>query len=142
MVACPEMTRGSITGQVKALSMIVAMQNLIPERLAGDRLSVSLEKKSPPAPTLQIDAAACLPRPAVGRAGQQVTTSDPQPGPAQQKDEPTVPEPKLAPGRVLDPPPDPGPASPPSRPGVPLRQPLNVTFPCLLLFQTWEFLSL
>ena len=33
----PEMTRGSITGQVRALSMIVAMQNLIPDR----------EKKSP-----------------------------------------------------------------------------------------------
>ena len=37
----PEMTRGSITGQVKALSMIVAMQNFIPDRHAGDRLSVS-----------------------------------------------------------------------------------------------------
>jgi hypothetical protein len=41
----PEMTRGSITGQVKALSMIVAMQNFIP-----DRLAVSAEKKSSPAP--------------------------------------------------------------------------------------------
>ena len=41
----PEMTRGSITGQVKALSMIVAMQNFIP-----DRPAVSSEKKSPPAP--------------------------------------------------------------------------------------------
>src|SRR5271156_2483597 len=42
----PEMTRGSITGQVKALSMIVAMENFIPDRLAA-----SSEKKSPPAPT-------------------------------------------------------------------------------------------
>jgi hypothetical protein len=41
----PEMTRGSITGQVKALSMIVAMQNFIPGRLAA-----SSEKKSPPGP--------------------------------------------------------------------------------------------
>jgi hypothetical protein len=40
----PEMTRGSITGQVKALSMIVAMQNFIP-----DRQAVS-EKKSTSAP--------------------------------------------------------------------------------------------
>ena len=40
----PEMTRDSITGQVKALSMIVAMQNFIP-----DRLAVSSEKKSAPA---------------------------------------------------------------------------------------------
>jgi hypothetical protein len=42
----PEMTRGSITGQVKALSMIVAMENFIP-----DRLAISSQKKSAPAPT-------------------------------------------------------------------------------------------
>ena len=41
----PEMTRGSISGQVKALSMIVAMENFIP-----DRLAVSSQTKSPPAP--------------------------------------------------------------------------------------------
>ena len=38
----PEMTRGSITGQVKALSMIVAMQNFIPDRpasLLGEKIS-------------------------------------------------------------------------------------------------------
>ena len=52
----PETTRGSITGQVKALSMIVAMQNFIP-----DRPTVSSEKKSPPAPiNHQIYAAAWL----------------------------------------------------------------------------------
>ena len=39
----PEMTRGSVTGQVKALSMIVAMENFIP-----DRRAVSSEKKSAP----------------------------------------------------------------------------------------------
>ena len=39
----PEMTRGSITGQVKALSMIVAIQNFIP----GHRTALSAEKKSP-----------------------------------------------------------------------------------------------
>jgi hypothetical protein len=37
----PDMTRGSITGQVKAISMIVAMQNFIPDRRAA-----SSEKKS------------------------------------------------------------------------------------------------
>jgi hypothetical protein len=42
----PEITRGSITGQVKALSMIVAMQSLIPDRRAG-----SSEKQSTPPPT-------------------------------------------------------------------------------------------
>jgi hypothetical protein len=41
----PEMTRGSITGQVKAISMIVAMLNFIP-----DRHAVSSEKKATPAP--------------------------------------------------------------------------------------------
>ncbi len=40
----PEMTRGSITGQVKALSMIIAMENFIPNRPAS-------EKKSAPAST-------------------------------------------------------------------------------------------
>ena len=52
----PEMTRGSITGQVKALSMIVAMQNLIPDRPAK-----SSEKISSAAPiSAQIYEAAWL----------------------------------------------------------------------------------
>ena len=46
----PEMTRGSITGQVKAISMIIAMQNFIPDRRAVDRLAVSSDKTSAPAP--------------------------------------------------------------------------------------------
>jgi hypothetical protein len=108
----PEMTRGSITGQVKALSMIVAMQNFIPDPRAVDRLPVSSEKKSPPAPTPQMYAAA--------------TTIDPQPSPApnQQEDglsgtpacpaSPGAPrsvpwKPKHASGSVGDPPSDPGP---------------------------------
>jgi hypothetical protein len=98
----PEMTRGSITGQVKALSMIVAMQNFIP-----DRRAVSSEKKSPPAPTPQIYAADW-------RARQQAATIGPQPGPApaqqEREDEPGVPEPKLATASVADPPPHPDPS--------------------------------
>ena len=46
----PEMTRGSITGQVKAISMIVAIQNLIPDR------RLASEKKSPTAAAPQIHA--------------------------------------------------------------------------------------
>ena len=70
----PDMTRGSITGQVKALSMIVAMQNFIP-----DRRAISSEKKSAPATTnAQIDTPQWL-------RGQQATTpattNDPQPRP-------------------------------------------------------------
>jgi hypothetical protein len=100
----PEMTRNSITGQVKALSMIIAMQNFIP-----DRRAVSSEKKSAPAPTPEIYASAW-------RRGQQATTIDPQPDPApleeedQQEDGPGVPESKLAPGSAGAAPPDPGPS--------------------------------
>ena len=96
------MTRGSITGQVKALSMIVAMQNFIPERRA-----VSSEKKSTPAPTPQIYASAW-------RRPQQATTIDPQPTAAQQEDQaedsPAAPEPKHAPTSVGEAPPNPRPS--------------------------------
>ena len=86
----PEMTRGSITGQVKAISMIVAMQNFIP-----DRRTVCSEKKSAPAPApSQI-------YPAVGPARQQATTIDPQPGPAPGK---------VASGSAAEPPPHPVPS--------------------------------
>jgi hypothetical protein len=81
----PEMTRGSITGQVKALSMIVAMQNFIP-----DRFAVSEKKSATPPAQPQIYPSACPPRPAVepavGRAGQQATTIEeapPAPGHSQ-----------------------------------------------------------
>ena len=126
----PEMTRGSITGQVKALSMIVAMQNFIPDRLAVSRLAESSEKKSAPAPAhAQIYAAAW-------RGGQQATTIHPQPSPApahaQEEDGPGVPEPEFAPGSAGEAPPDPGPSqstfanrfspseAPPPPPYVPL----------------------
>jgi hypothetical protein len=102
----PEMTRGSITGQVKALSMIVAMQSLIPDRHAG-----SSEKKSVPPPTHpEIYSAAWL-REQPGK------TTDPEPCPAvaQEEDEPGlaacpgVPwKPEPTPGSVGDAPPPPG----------------------------------
>jgi hypothetical protein len=96
----PEMTRGSMTGQVKALSMIVAMQNFIP-----GPLPVSSEKQSPPAPIHpQIYAAAW-------RRRQQATTIDPQstPAPHQEEDGLAVPEPGFAPSSAAEAPPDPGP---------------------------------
>jgi hypothetical protein len=94
-----EMTRGSITGQVKALSMIIAIEGLIPDRRAA-----SAQSKSAPAPAPQIYPAAWR--------GQQATTIDSQPGPApaEQEDEPAVPEPELAPTPVADPPPHSGPS--------------------------------
>jgi hypothetical protein len=42
----PDMTRNSITGQVKALTLIIAVQGLIPDRRAG-----SAENKPAPLPT-------------------------------------------------------------------------------------------
>ena len=90
----PEMTRGSVTGQVKALSMIVAMENFIP-----DRRAVPSEKQSPPAPTPQIYASAWL------RRQQEGTNVGPQPNPA-----PPVPparravEPRKKPSKKIHPP--------------------------------------
>jgi hypothetical protein len=82
-----EMTRGSITGQVKALSMIVAIEGLIPDRRAG-----SAEKKPASSPTnAYID-------PAAWRAAQQAETTGLQTIPAQEEDGPGIPEAEPAPG--------------------------------------------
>jgi hypothetical protein len=52
----PEMTRGSITGQVKALAMIVAIEGLIPDR----RAVPAQNKTAPPPVNSQIYQAAWL----------------------------------------------------------------------------------
>jgi hypothetical protein len=130
----PEMTRNSITGQVKVMAMIVAILDLIPSRRA-----VSAEQKPTPAPVnAQIYKSAWL-------REEQAATIDPQPTPAapvpacrgaQQEDEPahsarpgmpwSVPQPDSAP----EPAPASGPAgeapsSPvPSQPASALRVPL------------------
>ena len=80
-----ESTRGSITGQVKALSMIVAIEGLIP-----DRRSISAQNKSAPSPVYpQID-----------------TTT----GPSWRAGEPAVELPDPPPGPVADAPSDQDPA--------------------------------
>ena len=80
----PEMTRGSITGQVKALSMIVAMQNLVP-----DRPGKSSEKKSSPAPIpAQIYAAAWL-----NKEEDSTAIPEPEPAPSSTKEAPPKPSP-------------------------------------------------
>jgi hypothetical protein len=89
----PETTRGSITGQVKAISMIVAMENFIPNRRAGDRPAIdrpaiSSEKNSPPAPPAKVHTAAWLARHQRSTHG---TMNDPQPSPAQQEPSSTAP---------------------------------------------------
>jgi hypothetical protein len=92
----PEMTRSSITGQVKALSMIVAIEGLIPDRRAG-----SAEKNSaPPLPEVDIYPAAWLGR-------QQEKSIDPRPDTAfaQEEDEPGLNEPETPRHSAGDPPP-------------------------------------
>ncbi len=115
------MTRGSITGQVKALSIIVAMENFIP-----DRRAVAAEKKSAPPPVnAQVYQSAWL-------RNQQAATTDPQPtaAPTQEEAEPTCPEP--ASSSVADAPPDPAPSEPALADRVPLgdgRPPYVPLFP-------------
>jgi hypothetical protein len=56
----PEVTRGSINGQVKAISMIVAIENLIPNRtaLSSDRKSAAVsEPKLAPLPVADLPSA-------------------------------------------------------------------------------------
>jgi hypothetical protein len=111
----PEATRGSLTGQVKALSMIVAMQNFIP-----DRRAVSSEKKSAPATNTQPQT-----YPAASRRQQATTpatTNDPQrsPTPAQQEDSPGAPACPASPGVPRSVPWKPEPGSEAPEPYVPL----------------------
>jgi hypothetical protein len=132
----PEMTRNSVTGQVKALSMIIAMENFIP-----DRRAVSAQKKSAPAPVnAQIYQAEWLRK---QQATTHATTNDPQPTPSPTPQEETsgFPEPGLAPA-VAEAPPRPSPVSPPSPTAFPSRTDGRPMSPCSLRFQTPEFLSL
>ena len=104
----PEMTRGSITGQVKALSMIIAIEGLVPDRISDRRAVSGQNKPAPPPVPPEIYAGAW-------RRPQQAETLDPEPPtpvPAQQEGGP---EPQPATGREAneahDPPPTPIPDS-------------------------------
>jgi hypothetical protein len=81
----PEMTRNSITGQVKAISMIVAIEGLIPDRRAGS----SENKSTSPLPEPDIYEAEWLRR-------QQEKTIEPQPDPAlsREQDDPGLTDPE------------------------------------------------
>jgi hypothetical protein len=115
----PEITRGSVTGQVKALSMIVAIQNFIP-----DRRALPAEKKSPPAPTPDIYVSAWLRE---QQAATPATTNDSQPSPAPQQEESqkenSGADPALS--LVAEPPPN----SVPSQPSFARRVPLAENLP-------------
>jgi hypothetical protein len=84
-----EMTRGSITGQVKAMSMIVAIEGMVPDRRAG-----SAQKNPAPPPTKpniyqsewlreqQANAVGLQPNPDPAQEDQEEELSGPQAEPA------------------------------------------------------------
>jgi hypothetical protein len=130
----PEMTRGSVTGQVKALTIIVAMENFIP-----DRRALSSANKSAPA-----SVNAHIYQQSAWLRKQRAATVDPQPTPAPTQEEagPSVHEPKPAPAcpgvprsPVAEAPPAPVPSQPtfvhrvPLADGVPPYVPLVNTVP-------------
>jgi hypothetical protein len=93
----PETTRGSITGQVKAIQMIVAIEGLIPDR----RAAASEKKPAPQLPPVDIYASEW-------RRERKGETIDPQPDPAPaQEDDPRPAEPEAAPPAPADAPPPP-----------------------------------
>ena len=116
----PEMTRNSITGQVKAISVIVAMQNFIPDRRAASAEKSPAPASAPP----QIYKSAWLRE---QQAATLATTNDPQPTPAQQEEAfacagvpRSVPEPEPTPGPAAEAPPAPVPSQPAFAHRVPL----------------------
>ncbi len=114
----PEMTRNSITGQIKAISIIVAMQNFIP-----DRRALSAEKKSAPAPVnAEIYKSAWLRE---QQAAAHAAKIDPQPTPAPQQEDAQQEEASArpaGPGSPAEAPPDPGHSQPTFAPRVPLAE--------------------
>jgi hypothetical protein len=99
----PEMTRGSITGQVKAVSMIIAIEGLIPDR----RAAAAQNKPAPPPVTAQIYQAEWL------RNRQHGENVDPEP-PSPPAQEEAASEPQSAPGSADGAPPVSGPTPEPT----------------------------
>jgi hypothetical protein len=99
----PEITRGSASAQVKALSMIIAIEGLIPDRRAAS----AQNKSAPPPVTAQIYNAAWL------RTQQPGENVDPQPPPPPAQ-EAAASKPPSAPGWADGAPPISGPTSDPT----------------------------
>jgi hypothetical protein len=76
----PDMTRNSMSAQMRALSMIVAIEGLIPDRNTNRRAGSAQNKSAPTLVDPQIDTAAWL-------REQQGKTNGPQPGPNPARDE-------------------------------------------------------
>ena len=95
----PEATRGSMAGQIKALSMIVAIEGLIPDR----RLSPSRTQSAPPPVQPKAYVSEWLPQQhqaEAARPAEAVTAVEDQPGAFQ------APEPETPPTSVPKPPND------------------------------------
>ena len=110
----PETTRGSVTGQVKALSIIVAMENFIP-----NRHSAAVEKTSAPAPAPEIYQSAWLRQQKAAAQATRTTCSQPLPLPRKSSRRLTeeVPEPSPSQSPVVTP--SNPPEAPPVAPNVP-----------------------
>ena len=89
----PDMTRNSMSAQIKALSMIVAIEGLIPDRNTNRRAGSAQNKSAPPPVHPQIDTAAWL-------REQQGKTTGPQPGPDPAPDEDVFGVPHPPPGEA------------------------------------------
>jgi hypothetical protein len=92
----PEMTRGSASAQVKALSMIVAIEGLIP-----DRRAVSAQNQSAP-PPVNVNPPFYVAEWRRTQLNKENVDPEPNPAPAQQE---AAPEPQSAPGSADGPPP-------------------------------------
>ena len=91
----PEMTRNSASAQIKALSMIVAIEGLIPSGTNDRRAGSAQNRPAPPPVPPPIDTAAWL-------REQQGKTTGPQPGPDPAPDEDVLGVPHPPPGEAAD----------------------------------------
>ncbi len=105
----PEMTRNGASAQVKALSMIIAIEGLIPSRTTNDRRAVAAENQSAPPPVHPPFYVSAWAR---TRQNAETAGSEASPEPAEEEaPQEAVTEVQSAPGRANDPPPPaPGPA--------------------------------
>ena len=72
----PEMTRNSMSAQIKALSMIVAIEGLIPSGTNDRRAGSAQNKPAPPPVPPQVDASASLREQQRETAGANVDSSE------------------------------------------------------------------
>ncbi len=96
-----EQTRGSIAGQVKALSMISAIEGYIPDRRTS--------AKQPPAPPLKVDIFRAKWLPDQQQQAEGEESADPVPSAETQPAEPQIPDPAPKPNPEPD---QPSPANP------------------------------